>query len=51
MNTTESTDTNIFKKVYAETSKVACEIFQKGASSIKKVSFLHNLKSFKEYVD
>ena len=29
MNTTESTNTNIFKKVYAETSKVACEIFQK----------------------
>ena len=29
MNTTESTNTNMFKKVYAETSKVACEIFQK----------------------
>ena len=29
MNTTETTNTNIFEKVYAETSKVACEIFQK----------------------
>ena len=29
MNTIESTNTNIFKNIYAETSKVAREIFQK----------------------
>ena len=42
MNTAESTNTNILKKVYAETSKVACEIFQ------KKVR--HQLGRFRSFI-